>query len=107
MTYRFFVIPAFDPAAAEAELNQVLAASRVLSVERQFVANGEASFWALCVSLAGAAGMDVPKTMDQTRHPAGAACRGGELQGARSAGRRNGQQPTPTALRAADSGALA
>jgi hypothetical protein len=56
MTYRFFVIPALDSAAAEAELNQVLAASRVLGIERQFVANGEASFWALCVSLAAGPG---------------------------------------------------
>jgi superfamily II DNA helicase RecQ len=52
MTYRFFAIPAFNPAFAEAELNQLLAASRVLNVERHFVADGEASFWAICVSLA-------------------------------------------------------
>ncbi|EXI82855.1 MAG: ATP-dependent DNA helicase RecQ [Candidatus Accumulibacter appositus] len=52
MSYRFFAIPACNPGAAEAELNQLLAASRVLSVERQLVAAGEASFWAICVSLA-------------------------------------------------------
>ncbi len=117
MTYRFFAIPAFNPAFAEAELNHLLAASRVLNVERHFVADGEASFWAICLSLAPgpgalpdglkaellrAKGLDLPKTMDQTRHPAGAACRGGELQGARGAGRRTARMPAPTAPRVAD-----
>ena len=52
MQLRFFAIPATDPAAAEAALNRVLAAGRVVSLERQFVADGAASFWALCVTLA-------------------------------------------------------
>ena len=56
MSLHFFAIPACDPAAAEAELNRLLAASRVLAVERHFVANGEASFWAVCVRIASAPG---------------------------------------------------
>ena len=56
MNFRFFAIPACNPGAAEADLNRLLAASRVLSVERHLVAAGEASFWAICVSLAPGAG---------------------------------------------------
>jgi superfamily II DNA helicase RecQ len=56
MICRFFTIPACDSAAAEEDLNRLLAASRVLGVERHFVADGEASFWAVCVRLAGGPG---------------------------------------------------
>ena len=56
MTLRFFAIPACDPAGAETELNHLLAASRVLTIERHFVANGEASFWAVCVRIASGPG---------------------------------------------------
>lgn len=52
MQLRFFAIPARDPAVAEAELNRVLAAGRVAGLERQFVAAGAESFWAVCVSVA-------------------------------------------------------
>jgi len=53
---RFFSVPALDPASAEAELNRLLAAGRVAGLERQFVAAGAASFWAVCVSLADGPG---------------------------------------------------
>jgi hypothetical protein len=56
MTQRFFAIPACDPVAAEAELNQLLTASRVLIVERHCVASGEASFRAVCVRIASGPG---------------------------------------------------
>ncbi len=56
MICRFFTIPACDSAAAEEDLNRLLAASRVLGVERHFVADGEASFWAVCVRLASGPG---------------------------------------------------
>ena len=56
MTLRFFAIPACDPVAAEAELNQLLAASRVLTIDRHFVACGESSFWAVCVRIASGPG---------------------------------------------------
>lgn len=52
MKLRFFAVPALSPAQGEAEVNRVLAEGRVLAVERQFVAAGDASYWALCVSLA-------------------------------------------------------
>lgn len=51
MQLRFFSIPALDPAAAEAELNALLAAGRVAGVERQFVAAGAASYWSVIVTL--------------------------------------------------------
>jgi len=51
MQLRFFSIPALDPAAAEAELNALLAAGRVVGVERQFVAAGAASYWSVIVTL--------------------------------------------------------
>lgn len=52
MKLRFFAVPALSPAQGEAEVNQLLAEGRVLTVERQFVAAGDASYWALCISLA-------------------------------------------------------
>ena len=51
MQLRFFTIPAVDSAAAEAELNALLAAGRVAGVERQFVAAGAASYWSVIVTL--------------------------------------------------------
>lgn len=52
MQVRIFAVPALDPASADADLNRLLAAGRVAGLERQFVAAGAASFWAVCVSLA-------------------------------------------------------
>jgi superfamily II DNA helicase RecQ len=49
MRYRFFKIPVMDPDEAEAALNRFCAEHRVASVERHFVADGHASFWAVCV----------------------------------------------------------
>lgn len=56
MQLRFFSIPAVDPAAAEAELNHLLAAGRVAGVERQFVAAGAGSFWAVCFTVTAGPG---------------------------------------------------
>ncbi len=50
MRVRFFTIPAFEPAEAEAELNAFLANHRVSTVDRQFVAQGECSHWLLAVT---------------------------------------------------------
>ena len=52
MAFRFFTIPALDPARAERELNEFLATQRVAAVERQFVADGASSFWSVCVTTA-------------------------------------------------------
>ena len=50
MPFKFFTIPVRDPQAAEASLNAFVGARRVITVERQFVANGDNSLWAVCVS---------------------------------------------------------
>lgn len=51
MPLRFFAIPALAGGEHEAELNRLLAAGKVLALDRQFVADGSASFWAVCVTL--------------------------------------------------------
>jgi len=50
MRLHFVTIPVFESAAAEAELNRFLACQRVLAVDRQLVADGTRSAWAVCVS---------------------------------------------------------
>jgi superfamily II DNA helicase RecQ len=49
MHYRFFHIRAIDPAPGTAELNAFIQANPVTSVERQFVADGQNSYWSVCV----------------------------------------------------------
>jgi hypothetical protein len=48
MRLKFFRVPV-DGGAAENELGSFLASHKVLEVDRQFVANGFLSFWAICV----------------------------------------------------------
>lgn len=50
MRLRFFSVPAREPAAEAEEVNQFLASHRVLAVDRHLVADGPASFWAICVN---------------------------------------------------------
>lgn len=50
MKFRFFTVPAQNPATEQDELNAFCAQHRVVAVEKQFVPNGGASFWAICVS---------------------------------------------------------
>ncbi|HRY14467.1 MAG TPA: HRDC domain-containing protein [Candidatus Competibacteraceae bacterium] len=50
MKYRFFHVPALDPAAETEILNRFLAERRIVAVDRQFVADGGNSFWALSVA---------------------------------------------------------
>jgi len=50
MKYRFFQILARDSTADAEALNAFLAARRIVAVDRQFVADGENSFWALSVT---------------------------------------------------------
>jgi hypothetical protein len=47
---RFFRIPMMDGDDAANELNQFLSTHRVLTVERNFVADGPSSAWGVCVS---------------------------------------------------------
>lgn len=52
MSFHFFTVLTLDPAAAQAELNAFCAEHRVVQVDRQFVAAGPHSHWALCVQVA-------------------------------------------------------
>lgn len=56
LQYHFFSIPALHPQQAQDELNRFCAAHRVVTVERQFIAAGTDSHWALCVAVAGGPG---------------------------------------------------
>jgi hypothetical protein len=56
MSLHFFSIPALQPQMAQDEFNAFCAAHRVLQVERQFVAAGAQSFWALCATVASGPG---------------------------------------------------
>jgi superfamily II DNA helicase RecQ len=49
MQFKFFMIPASNAVEAEAELNAFVRSHRVLTVNRQLVADGQASYWAVAV----------------------------------------------------------
>ena len=50
MAYYFFTIPVCDSTHAENDLNQFIAQNKVLTVEKNFVADSNNSFWSLCVA---------------------------------------------------------
>ena len=50
MKFSFFAIPALAPGDTEAELNRFLGSHRVVSVDRELVIQGQAAYWAICVS---------------------------------------------------------
>ncbi len=62
MRYRFFTIPIHGGEGAEAELNRCLAETRVLTVDRQFVADGANSAWAVCLAVHDGDGRSPPAT---------------------------------------------
>jgi len=49
MQLKLFVIPIKNLGAAEAEMNGFLGGHRVLAVKKEFVPDGENSFWTFCV----------------------------------------------------------
>jgi superfamily II DNA helicase RecQ len=49
MQLKLFVLPIKNLGAAEAEMNAFLRGHRVLAVKKEFVADGENSFWSFCV----------------------------------------------------------
>jgi superfamily II DNA helicase RecQ len=49
MHYTVFHIPALDPQQATAELNNFCSKHRVVTVDKEFVADGANSFWSFCV----------------------------------------------------------
>ena len=58
MQMAFFAIPARGDSGLQEELNRFLRSHRVLSVHREFVGQGDNSFWALAVEwMEGAAGV--------------------------------------------------
>lgn len=50
MKHKFFAISARNPEADEAALNNFCSQNRVSFVEKQLVADGERSFWSVCVT---------------------------------------------------------
>jgi len=60
MAYRFFMIPAGIPGAAEDELNRFLRGQRVVAIERQFTQVGGAPVWCLAIEYVEAATTSVP-----------------------------------------------
>lgn len=56
MSLHFFQIPSADPEAAQERLDAFCHAHRVIQIERHFVANGSASHWSLCVTVADGPG---------------------------------------------------
>lgn len=53
MKLRFFTIPVHGGDEAAEELNRFLASHRVVTVDREFVANGSNSAWSVCVTVQG------------------------------------------------------
>jgi superfamily II DNA helicase RecQ len=49
MPLKFLIVPACDPAAAEAEVNAFLGRYRVVAIDRRWIDQGGSSFWAICV----------------------------------------------------------
>ena len=51
-TLHFFVIPALNPQAAQATLNQFLGQHRVVAMEKQWLSLAADSHWSICVTVA-------------------------------------------------------
>jgi len=49
MPFEFIQIPANGQGSAKEELNKLLRGGRIASVRKEFVSNGEDSFWAFCI----------------------------------------------------------
>ena len=59
MPFEFIQIPANGQGSAKEELNKLLRNGRIASVKKEFVSNGEDSFWAFCIEfLDGVLGSD-------------------------------------------------
>jgi superfamily II DNA helicase RecQ len=49
MQLKLFILPVKNLSAAEAEMNAFLRSHRVLAVKKEFVGDGDNSFWTFCV----------------------------------------------------------
>lgn len=67
MPYTFFRIRALESDTDAESLNAFLAANVVLQVDRHFVANGENSFWSVCVATVGLNGETQEKKLGKRR----------------------------------------
>lgn len=56
MQLKLFIVPVKNMDAAEQEMNAFLRGQRVLAVKKEFVADGENSFWTFCVEYQEPAG---------------------------------------------------
>jgi superfamily II DNA helicase RecQ len=65
MNYHFFSIAAQNPDAGQHALNSFCGQHRVLAVEKQFVTQGDNSFWSICVTTIDNA--DKPNTASNKR----------------------------------------
>lgn len=65
MKYRFFAVSALNPEVGEDALNLFCAGHRVVAVEKQFIADGDRSFWSICVGYQDS-GAEIPA---QQRRP--------------------------------------
>jgi len=50
MKYQFFTIPVHAPDSAQDTLNRFCAGHRIVTMDKQFIADGQRSFWAMCVA---------------------------------------------------------
>ena len=50
MQVKIFTIPLFDNEAPVNELNAFLRSQKILTVDKQFVAQGDTAFWSVCVT---------------------------------------------------------
>jgi superfamily II DNA helicase RecQ len=69
MPYRLFTIPILTDGNEEASMNSFLASHRVLTVERQFVSNGQNSFWCFCVDFIASNSPGNPAVHGQGKKP--------------------------------------
>jgi superfamily II DNA helicase RecQ len=97
MKYSFFHVPALDSGAHAEALNAFIAQTRVVQVQREFVSDGAASFWALCVTTA-----EGPEPLPaELKKGARGGARGGKNEGGNE-GRREGKVDYKTVLNEAD-----
>ena len=61
MKYRFFCVPVEEAATAQEEINRFLADHRILSVDKEFAADGRHSLWCFSVSYLDGESRTAPK----------------------------------------------
>jgi superfamily II DNA helicase RecQ len=69
MQLKMFVVPIKNVSEAEAEMNGFLRAHRVLAVKKEFVPDGENSFWSFCVEYLDGAMSSTGGTASSSRPP--------------------------------------